>query len=42
MDDLSIAPLREAMNKQYSNGILFAGILARYSKTVNVKSLVNE
>jgi len=42
MDDTSLAPLREAINEQYFNGILFAGILARYSKTVKVESLINE
>ncbi|MBC8444218.1 hypothetical protein H8D83_01395 [Candidatus Woesearchaeota archaeon] len=42
MDDISLAPLREAINEQYSNGILFAGILARYSKAVIVESLINE
>jgi len=40
MDDTSLAPLKKAINKQYNNGILFAGILARYYKTTNVESLI--
>jgi len=40
MDDVSIAPLKNAINKQYDKGILFAGILARYSSKINVESLI--